>query len=429
MARLIIQNPPPDWTTQTLLQKLGRFATDPTADKINKNGKKLRLRYANLRDVTGLSAELAANNLHFFTDDPDLLQCVNLQLKNPPKTWDISSIHNLFAESASLKEVKKMGSGENRRYRIRFDSIEHPDKLIEILQKYGNLFYCTAQAPATQPAHIDPPRQTPTENPTPTQSGSPRTDENVTEDANRLPPPNRPVRPDYARVQRLRHRIDISQPNNGYRYYRTVMRYGLGMENDNFQALLRQCRPFFDFRAPGFKLVTTYPGLLVGAGYAHPKLKESQEDFQIGFFFDHTTGLPVIPGSSVKGLLRSVAPIKKDDPLKEAKKAYMQTVYECDETLIEKFCNCFDDQTTRFYDAYPVATEDEKGRLFADDYITPHGDNLTQEPNPIRFLKIRPGVTFHFQFEADRKLIDLFKEILLDRGIGAKTNVGYGQWR
>ncbi|WP_456389984.1 hypothetical protein, partial [Hydrogenimonas sp.] len=86
MARLIIQNPPPDWTTQTLLQKLGRFATDPTADKINKNGKKLRLRYANLRDVTGLSAELAANNLHFFTDDPDLLQCVNLQLKNPPKT-------------------------------------------------------------------------------------------------------------------------------------------------------------------------------------------------------------------------------------------------------------------------------------------------------------------------------------------------------
>jgi len=66
-----------------------------------------------------------------------------------------------------------------------------------------------------------------------------------------------------------------------------------------------------------FELTTIYPGLLIGAGYSHPALKEIKKsdrdevgDFQLGFFFDHTTGLPVIPGSSVKGVLKSVFPKK-----------------------------------------------------------------------------------------------------------------------
>jgi CRISPR-associated protein Cmr6 len=215
--------------------------------------------------------------------------------------------------------------------------------------------------------------------------------------------------------------------NLSYSYYRSKNR-GKDLVDKDLRPLLRNAETFLRIEtAKNFDLVTTYPGLLIGAGYAHPKLKENNDDFQLGFFFDHTTGLPVIPGSSVKGLLRSVAPVEKDDPLKEAKKDYMQAVYKCDEALIKEFCNCFDDQTSRFYDAYPVATEDKNGRLFADDYITPHGDNLTEEPNPIRFLKIRPGVTFRFQFDAAPELVDLFAKFLTDRGIGAKTNVGYGQ--
>ncbi len=204
--------------------------------------------------------------------------------------------------------------------------------------------------------------------------------------------------------------------------------YGKSLLNKNLTTLLKNGEHFFQIpHSKTFDLVTTYPGLLIGAGYAHPKLKENNDDFQLGFFFDHTTGMPIIPGSSIKGVLRSIAPLDKKDPLYDNKKAYMQAVYDSDEAMIEKFCACFEDQSTVFYDAYPVDTEDSEGRIFADDYITPHGDNLTEEPNPIRFLKIRPGVTFRFQFDAAPKLVELFEQILTDRGIGAKTNVGYGQ--
>jgi len=63
---------------------------------------------------------------------------------------------------------------------------------------------------------------------------------------------------------------------------------------------------------------------------------------------------------------------------------------------------------------------------------------IFKNPTPIRFLKIAPNVTFTFQFklkdscfENNQKItpnekIELFKKILLDFGIGAKRNVGYG---
>ena len=53
-------------------------------------------------------------------------------------------------------------------------------------------------------------------------------------------------------------------------------------------------------------LNTTYPGLLIGSGYIHEIGSTNIEnELKLGFFFDHTTGLPIIPASSVKGLLRS----------------------------------------------------------------------------------------------------------------------------
>jgi CRISPR-associated protein Cmr6 len=190
-------------------------------------------------------------------------------------------------------------------------------------------------------------------------------------------------------------------------------------------------------RIPGsidLELTTLYPGLLVGAGYAHPKLKENKDDFQLGFYFDHTTGLPVIPGSSVKGALRSILPGDKDSAeLKRAKEEYFMECYSGSRELYEEFKACFEDNATRFFDAYPIKTAREnREKIFADDYITSHfsnePDGMFKEPNPVRFLKIRSGVTFRFQFDADEKLVDLFEAILLDRGIGAKTNVGYGQF-
>ncbi len=199
-----------------------------------------------------------------------------------------------------------------------------------------------------------------------------------------------------------------------------------------------------------FDLITRYPGLTLGTGYGHG-LSEVVGDFKIGLSFDHTTGLPIIPGSSLKGALRAVFPNAKgknqhkntSDKVKGAKRAYIKALLdknqECDidELELEIFegisPNGLLPMSLRdtFWDAEIVKSNDS-GKIFGDDYITPHPNPL-KNPKPIRFLKILPNVVFRFSFELQDGIInkkdklDLFKQILKDQGIGAKTNVGYGR--
>lgn len=236
-----------------------------------------------------------------------------------------------------------------------------------------------------------------------------------------------------------------------------------------------------------FCLVTTYPGLLIGSGYCHGI--KSEGDFKLGFYFDYTTGMPVIPGSTIKGVLRSAfgASHNKNERFRQEKQKY----------ILEKLIGLADQQrgnieeiknhgyTSRFvellekdifegigsdgkvkplaerdvfFDAYPVAGD--KGtseNLFYDDYITPHiedkidikkgayeidENSALKNPIPIRFLKVAPGIRYKFSFilhdsviltgpnqelKITKKMkVLLFKEIILDFGLGAKTNVGYG---
>ena len=204
-------------------------------------------------------------------------------------------------------------------------------------------------------------------------------------------------------------------PNPSFHFYKDSA-YGKGIENFT---LINNFKDFFDVDgAKSFELTTLYPGLLVGTGYNHPKLKENKEDFQLGFFFDHTTGLPIISGSSIKGMLKSVC----------EKKEFMLDVYE--KTVDLKI---FEDGQTIFYDAYILETKNEQNKIFGSDFITSHFSNeehgMFKEPNPIKFLKVLPDVTFKFQFTGPDDTIDIFKKIVLDFGLGAKTNVGYGKFQ
>jgi len=215
-----------------------------------------------------------------------------------------------------------------------------------------------------------------------------------------------------------------------------------------------------------FSLKTTYPGLLIGSGYNH-SAGSIEGEFKIGFYFDYTTGQPVIPGSSVKGLLRSAFPgsggNSSSDELWEMKKAYLKDIIE---TKFNKKINISElelaifegkkakrdkvegriisetmplDERDIFLDAYIVSSGNIRNRIFADDFITPHKNKKNSRldeftnPTPIKFLKILPDVTFEFQFGlkngpglAAHEKLTLFKSIILDLGIGAKTNVGYG---
>ncbi len=235
-------------------------------------------------------------------------------------------------------------------------------------------------------------------------------------------------------------------------------------------------------------LRTTYPGLFTGSGYNHETGNEGE--LSLGFFFDHCTGLPILPGSSVKGVLRSVFPNFKDkdvlakhdalaptDLLANKAKFVVQEIFGLHETDDRKIVEIahqleiaifqgVDFKATLearrkaaekkapeanslvchrpmvkhdiFLEAYisnPVGA-----KILGTDAITPHNENPLKNPVPLPFLKVLPDVEFTFQFLLqDSQLADgatitvaqkqqAFAEILKTFGAGAKTNVGYGQF-
>lgn len=221
-----------------------------------------------------------------------------------------------------------------------------------------------------------------------------------------------------------------------------------------------------------FTLSTTHPGLLTGSGISHAAGIEGE--FKLGFNFDHTTGLPVIYGSTIKGMLRSAFP--QIDPKKQANEDSDVEQSKCDyiyaclnaclkkcsmpladvekegkrefvNALCQRIFNGVDDQTGKpvppyerdlFFDAYPKVSLSANAKLFDFDYITPHPDAL-KEPKPVLFMKLRSGIAFEFCFSlkeievkgtkiTSKVRSELFKQIILDFGLGAKTNVGYGQF-
>ena len=236
---------------------------------------------------------------------------------------------------------------------------------------------------------------------------------------------------------------------------------------------LQRQNAFPQDRLQTFQLVTTYPGLLLGSGYAHEGHIEGE--LKLGFYFDHTTGLPILPGSSVKGVLRSVFP-DSDVAGREIRMAYLAwlieeanadprlrldpipvqpahfraleaQIFEGRSLPDEKGKAQWGPPARRdiFLDAY-ISAADDAGQFLATDYITPHINRKNAElspftnPVPIHFLKLRPGVTLCFQFSLQDSVLPdgttvkalhkqvLFETILRIQGIGAKTNVGYGQF-
>jgi CRISPR-associated protein Cmr6 len=250
---------------------------------------------------------------------------------------------------------------------------------------------------------------------------------------------------------------------------------------------------YFTGVSSSFQLKTTYPGLLSGSGYGHEI--SAKGEFKLGFFFDFTTGLPVIPGSSIKGVLRSVFPDIAEDkegnfpykpkgsvdlvhvawlkaqmdqidnpnflkdfynPVevstldKDTIKQYILLTLEIFEGLRdftkkkneERYFSIY--KRDIFHDA-TISMSGANSKIIGSDSITPHikegmpyNQSMLKNPVPIPFLKVLPNVVFSFRFDLNNSFvlpefniankIKLFQKILLTIGIGAKTNVGYGQF-
>lgn len=202
------------------------------------------------------------------------------------------------------------------------------------------------------------------------------------------------------------------------------------------------------------ELQIAYPGLVTGVGINHEAKIEGE--FKLGVHFDWTYGMPVVYGSSVKGVLRSAFISKqKNGKIIEYEDYYLKEVTKREwsqEEIKILFDAVFEGKDEKgnnlsiydrdiFFDAV-ITHADSKGRILCSDSITPHGgethDNPLKNPTPLTFLKIAPGCKLEFRFklqpstingdivDANQKLA-LFKEILTTIGVGAKTNVGYGQ--
>lgn len=212
-----------------------------------------------------------------------------------------------------------------------------------------------------------------------------------------------------------------------------------------------------------FSLQIIYPGLVTGVGINHETKIEGE--FKLGVHFDWTRGMPVVYGSSVKGVLRAWFKEFYNDKGKERNKCNI----DGDDLLMDIFSGAVRDVEAEkkqyeenwtekvkdtkkriykpksiydrdiFFDAVIVKADPEE-RILAPDSITPHGDNPLKNPTPLTFLKIASGCTMEFRFKLVDSVIDgkkfaaaqkktLFEEILKTVGVGAKTNVGYGQMK
>lgn len=212
-----------------------------------------------------------------------------------------------------------------------------------------------------------------------------------------------------------------------------------------------------------FKLKVTYPGLVTGLGILYEN--SAEKGIKSGFSFDYNTGLPFIQGSNVKGRLKSICEALSATESDEAKESLAETIQiETFDTIITALSekdslrmaisnangDYFKEGLSEFIkDCFGGEGQEEKGNdIFFDafaervdcideDFVTKHDKDNLKEPNPARFWRIKPDTEMTFIFKlTDYKKGDceisakaklaLFKQLLKDYGIGAKTNKGYG---
>lgn len=211
-----------------------------------------------------------------------------------------------------------------------------------------------------------------------------------------------------------------------------ILKYKFDIQNAQLNKLKKNIQ-----NCSSFSLSTVYPGLLIGAGNPHGI--SSKTVIKSGFSFDYVSGIPVIPGSSVKGVLRSYFPEEKKENNSEREKLILELTKKKSLNMEELVDDIFGGSDI-FLDAYPVI-EEGKERILKLDNITPHKSPV-EDPNPITILKVRPNIQYEFLFilkdytpsksEEDgltaKEKLELFRNLLLLGGAGAKTNVGFGQF-
>ncbi len=173
---------------------------------------------------------------------------------------------------------------------------------------------------------------------------------------------------------------------------------------------------------------------ITGLGSGHPT--------ETGMILDRNLGVPYLPASSVKGVLRLSCAINI------AKKNGTNEVDLKDKTLVKFFGSESDSNPKRgqlvILDVYPKSIRELKI-----DIMNPHYQNYysgknkqpveTESPTPIKFLTVPEGTEFVFNFAFislekgdkcdENELNDIIDTAFETVGFGGKTSVGYGRFK
>jgi len=185
-----------------------------------------------------------------------------------------------------------------------------------------------------------------------------------------------------------------------------------------------------------------------GLGACHPT--------ETGFILDRNTGLPYIPASSIKGVLRLAHALnlaeRFPDKVRPCKEGF--EIPDTEESMRKYFGytdtsgkNAVRGQLV-FLDAFPASVPTIKRDImnphFSDYYKGKTPPIEIEDPNPVMFLAVQEGVDFKFRVfaspladgapisntfgEEDREaIVAMFRRAGEELGFGAKTAVGYGR--
>jgi CRISPR-associated protein Cmr6 len=188
-------------------------------------------------------------------------------------------------------------------------------------------------------------------------------------------------------------------------------------KDDGHNALLAEHHRRLDAIAgpSGRRSFRTAFRLATGLGQEHP--------LENGFVFDRVLGVPMLPGSSVKGLLRAYLGLEEKDTLRD-RLLGRQEQPGCLVVL------------PALPARWPRLAVDVVNCHHPDYYAGRRREPVDWEnPNPVYFLTVDVGVDFIFRLAlvagredstAMGEAFDALEQALGTLGIGAKTAVGYG---
>ncbi len=178
---------------------------------------------------------------------------------------------------------------------------------------------------------------------------------------------------------------------------------------ENITKQEKYIKAIFKENIRSFSLKTDYR-LIIGS---------EQSIYETSIRLHHIYGIPYIPASAIKGVVRS----------------YIEQKEKLD-TFIEMFGDENQEGKIVFFDAFPVT----KPKIEVD-IMNPHYGHYynegkaptdTNNPIPINFLTVADtsfGFIIGSKEKIDEDFTSLFKKAMINHGIGAKTAVGYGYFQ